>query len=480
MTGPPLSISLDFIADGLVEMVAGLARPSVLFGFRWWAPIVLGGAWLATHWLLRESGVWKDRNTDEVRSRPARRRLRLPAGRRPARGQGAAALRAADWVLERFIDRRRPLHELQYEATRMRERSVLSSLVLVVAANVVVLLVAGRRRRRRPDRPRRSPSCTPRPPSAPSMIAFGGLNWALDGAAAPGGGRRSDSARRWRGPARCRAPATEPADGHAGRGDPVPRGHVRLPRRARTRRCSRVSTSTIPAGSSLAIVGQNGAGKTTLAKLLCRLYDPMAGAIEVDGADLRDLDLERLASAGSRPSSRTSSASSCRCATTSHPAARPTTCARRAGRGRGRPAWPTSTRPSPRATGAAPTSPAGSGSASPWPGRSARCRQGAGVVLLDEPTAQLDVRGEAEIFERILAATRGVHHDPRLAPVLDGAPRRPHLRAGARAGGRARDPRRAHGRRRALPDDVRPPGRALRRRRGRRRRRGGGHARCPR
>ncbi len=33
-------------------------------------------------------------------------------------------------------------------------------------------------------------------------------------------------------------------------------------------------------------------------------------------------------------------------------------------------------------------------------------RQGASVVLLDEPTAQLDVRGEAEIFDRILAATR--------------------------------------------------------------------------
>ena len=48
---------------------------------------------------------------------------------------------------------------------------------------------------------------------------------------------------------------------------------------------------TIPAGSSLAIVGQNGAGKTTLAKLLCRLYDPQSGAIEIDGADLRDFDL---------------------------------------------------------------------------------------------------------------------------------------------------------------------------------------------
>jgi ATP-binding cassette, subfamily B, bacterial len=33
-------------------------------------------------------------------------------------------------------------------------------------------------------------------------------------------------------------------------------------------------------------------------------------------------------------------------------------------------------------------------------------KEGAGVVVLDEPTAQLDVRGEAEIFERILAATR--------------------------------------------------------------------------
>ena len=49
---------------------------------------------------------------------------------------------------------------------------------------------------------------------------------------------------------------------------------------------------TIPAGSSLAIVGQNGAGKTTLAKLLCRLYDPQAGAIEVDGTDIKTFDLD--------------------------------------------------------------------------------------------------------------------------------------------------------------------------------------------
>ena len=52
---------------------------------------------------------------------------------------------------------------------------------------------------------------------------------------------------------------------------------------------------TVPAGSSLAIVGQNGAGKTTLAKLLCRFYDPQSGAIEIDGVDVRQFDGELVA-----------------------------------------------------------------------------------------------------------------------------------------------------------------------------------------
>ena len=50
----------------------------------------------------------------------------------------------------------------------------------------------------------------------------------------------------------------------------------------------------IPAGQSLALVGENGAGKTTLVKLLTRLYEPTEGRIVLDGRDLRDWDASKL------------------------------------------------------------------------------------------------------------------------------------------------------------------------------------------
>ncbi|MGH9177730.1 MAG: ABC transporter ATP-binding protein, partial [Acidimicrobiales bacterium] len=58
---------------------------------------------------------------------------------------------------------------------------------------------------------------------------------------------------------------------------------------------------TLPAGSTVALVGDNGAGKSTLVKLLCRFYDPDTGRLTVDGVDLRHVDLEgwRAAATGS-------------------------------------------------------------------------------------------------------------------------------------------------------------------------------------
>ncbi len=51
---------------------------------------------------------------------------------------------------------------------------------------------------------------------------------------------------------------------------------------------------TIPAGKTVALVGENGAGKSTLLKLLCRFYDPVEGNVEFDGIDLREMHADEL------------------------------------------------------------------------------------------------------------------------------------------------------------------------------------------
>ncbi|MGK2947994.1 MAG: ABC transporter ATP-binding protein [Acidimicrobiales bacterium] len=400
-TGPPLSISMDFIAGSLVEMVAGLSSAVLLAGFAWWAPLVLGGAWLSTHWLLRESGVWKDRHTDEVRAaqRDAEYAYRLAVD--PPAAKEVRLFGLADWTLDRFVARRRRLHDLQYEATRLRERSLLASLLVVVAANLVVFWsLADAAASGRIDLGQAVVFA--QAAVGASLIAFGGLNWALDGAAAPAAAvRRLRPAMAARGalpagsaPAGGR-PGSEirfrdvsfayPAGGEA----PVLHGFDLV----------------VPAGSSLAIVGQNGAGKTTLAKLLCRLYDPQQGVIEVDGTDLRELDLESWrtqitavfqdfirfelslrdnVAPGGAPDDVIQAALSD--AGASHLADLDTPLAK---------GYPGGTDLS-----------GGQWQRVALARTLCAVRQGARVVLLDEPTAQLDVRGEAEVFERVLAATR--------------------------------------------------------------------------
>lgn len=293
MTAPPLSMAMDFIAGGIVQMVAGIASAVVLAAYAWWAPLVLGGAWLATHWLLKESAVWRDRQTDEVRGaqRDADYAYRLAVD--PPAAKELRLFGLAGWTLERFVSRRAVLHQLQYRATRLRERSVLASLALVGAANVAVFWsLADAAADGRIDLGRTVVFAQAAVGTA--LIAFGGLNWALDGAAAPvAAALRVKPAMA---PAGALASGAAPAtDGAA---DGMPAREIRFrdvsfayPAEAGNPILDGFDL-TIPAGSSLAIVGQNGAGKTTLAKLLCRLYDPQQGAVEVDGVDLRDLDID--------------------------------------------------------------------------------------------------------------------------------------------------------------------------------------------
>ena len=403
MTGPPMYLNVDFIASSLVNVVSGVASAIVLTGFTWWAPLALAVAWGSTHWLLRESGVWKDRNTPEVRSaqRHADYAYRLAVDPQPAKELRLFGL--AGWTVDRFIARRNRLFELQYRATRLREKSVVWCLIFVIVANGAVfgaLGVAATTGGLPLDRL----VVYAQVALGVSLIAFGGLNWALDGAAAPVAavGRL--------GPAM--APLGRLAVGHRPAAD-FPHDEIafrnvsfRYP--GSDRAVFAGLNLTVRAGTSLAIVGQNGAGKTTLAKLLCRLYDPTAGSIMVDGVDLRDIELAswrgRLAAVfqdfvrfelslrenvdPAREASDDDIRTALADAGALHLAELDT----------------------PLAKGYAGGTDLSGGQWQRVALARALCavRRGAGLVLLDEPTAQLDVRGEAEVFDKVLQATRRV------------------------------------------------------------------------
>ena len=145
---------------------------------------MLAGAWLATHWLLRESAIWRDRNTDEVRGaqRDADYAYRLAVD--PPASKELRLFGLAGWTIDRFIARRTRLHELQYAATRLRERPVIWSMLLVISANVLVFWLLANA----VDAGHISLGeavVYVQSAVGVSMIAFGGFSWALDGAAAP-------------------------------------------------------------------------------------------------------------------------------------------------------------------------------------------------------------------------------------------------------------------------------------------------------
>ena len=402
MTGPPMHMNMEFIAGGLVELLAGVASAVVLFAYAWWAPIVLAVGWGATHWLLRESSVWKDRNTEEVREAQRHADYAYRMAVDPPAAKELRLFGLAGWTIERFVTHRRRLYELQYRATRLRERPVAWSLLLVLAANVAVFWSLASTAADGGIALDRLVVFAQAAVGA-SLIAFGGLNWALDGAAAP-----VAAVLRLQGamsPAGALQAGASSADGMPAREVTFRDVTFTYPRAERP--VLEGFNLTIPAGTSLAIVGRNGAGKTTIAKLLCRLYDPDSGAIEVDGHDLRSFEI-----GGWRPQVAAVFQDFIRfelplrdnVAPHGAPDEVVLEALREAGADHLADLDTTLARGYPGGTDL---------SGGQWQ-RVALARAlcavktGARLVLLDEPTAQLDVRGEMAIFERILAATRDV------------------------------------------------------------------------
>ena len=419
ISGPPLKISMGFIASGLVEMVGGLASALLLVVYAWWAPLLLAGAWLATHYLLREAAIWKDRNTDAVRDaqRHADYAYRLAVD--PPAAKELRLFGLARWTVDRFSRQRRTLFDLRWTATRLRQRPVVWSLLLVVSANVIVFwsmaLAAAAGQLLLGQLVTFASAAV-----SASMIAFGGLSWALDGAAAP-----AAAVLRLQ-PAMAAAGAlpgivssalnTSSSTASSAPAMPTPATDNLPARDIRFRNVTFAYPTTgepvlkdfdltIPAGSSLAIVGQNGAGKTTLAKLLCRLYDPQSGAIEIDGVDLRALNVDAWrtrVTAVFQDFVRFELSLRDNVAPSGAPDAMIQAALAAAG------ATSLASLDTILAKGYAGGTDLSGGQWQRVALARALCAvaQGASVVLLDEPTAQLDVRGEAEIFNRILTATR--------------------------------------------------------------------------
>ena len=145
ITGPPMSYNLMFIGDGLVGLVTGFASAIVLAWYGWWQAIVLVLAWMCTHWLLRESAVWRDRNTPEVQraQRHAEYSYRLAVD--PPAAKEVRLFGLADWVIDRFTASAATSTTCSTRRPGCASGRCSAAWLIVVVANVVVFWTLGDR-----------------------------------------------------------------------------------------------------------------------------------------------------------------------------------------------------------------------------------------------------------------------------------------------------------------------------------------------
>jgi ABC-type multidrug transport system fused ATPase/permease subunit len=400
--GPSLIVSMPNIGGGFAQFGGGLAQVALLIAYRWWAPLLLAAAWGSTHHFLRAAAVWHARHTDESMEKQRRAAYAYRLTVESPASKEVRLFGLADWVVGSFRTLRRQLLEQSWEDRRLGVRSTTWAIVIVVAANGLFFASLGRDANNG-ALALGSLVVFAQAAVGASALAFGDWDWWLRTSAQPVplvlglAARMGASGDLVSGP---RTAAGMPA--HDIRLD-----NVRFAYPSTDRPVLDGLDLTIPAGTSLAIVGQNGAGKTTLAKLLCRMYDPTGGAIRIDGVDLREFDITswrtRIAAvfqdyvryeltlrdnvAPNADATDDDVRAALEAARASDLADLGTVLSRAYTDGRDL-------------------------SGGQWQRVAlarALCavRLGAGIVLLDEPTAQLDVRGELEIFGRLIDATRG-------------------------------------------------------------------------
>lgn len=137
MAGPNITVSMPNIGSGFASFAGGLASALLLLRYRWWAPILVGGSWLATHKLLAAGAIWRSRHDPDVAEaeRRAMYAYRLSVDAPSAKEMRLFGL--ADWVVQGFITVRRDLLERSWRARRFGWVKTQQGLALVAIANVV-------------------------------------------------------------------------------------------------------------------------------------------------------------------------------------------------------------------------------------------------------------------------------------------------------------------------------------------------------
>ncbi len=244
-----------------------------------------------------------------------------------------------------------------------------------------------------------------------------------------------------------------------GRGVPVSRGRRAGP--------SGTSTSSIPRGESVALVGENGAGKTTLVKLMTRLYEPTEGRILLDGRDLREWPPDQLRRRFgvlfqdfNQYQLRVRENVGFGSVEHMDDGARIERATARGGASELVSSLPGGL-----------DAPLGRWfqngtelSGGQWQKIAlarAFMREDADILVLDEPTAALDAEAEHAGLRALPRARRGPHDHRHLAPLPDGPHGAEDHRPRSRLDRRERHPRRARRPRRQVRPHVRPAGRGL-------------------
>jgi ATP-binding cassette, subfamily B, bacterial len=422
VNGATVGGTVSYLGGTWAMRLQGAVSLLILAPFRWWLPVVLGAGhavslrWRRRHWLAITQMVF-DR-TDSLRQADYLRRLAI----RPEAAKESQVFSLAGWLVDRyrssFLDTMQPV---------WRERR--SGLVPAVGVAVLTLMIEGG-----------ALVLVARAATGGSISLGAAVVYAqaVLGAAALSrfdlnNVRLEDGLASLRVLRRLQAAvqaAVQSFGGHlpaAGLPERLIRFEgVRFRYPGQDSDVFAGLDLDIVAGQSLAIVGMNGAGKTTLVKLLARLYDVDGGRITVDGIDLRDLDpgewqgrvaaifqdfVQYPVSAhdnvafgalGRRPAQGAARAQAGNRSAVEQ-------AARRAGALEIVTALPKGwdTVLNRQFTDGADLS------GGEWQ-RIALARAlfavsaGAGVLVLDEPTASLDVRAEAGLYDRFLDLTRGV------------------------------------------------------------------------